>query len=153
GQCADHCFRWKSTQWDLPTKETYMKLCKIPLKYEFVRQEYENLRQEYENLRQEYENLRYTFNNQKTHHSVWNYEIEKKQGHLTPKPIDLIKNIILHSSNQNDLILDPFVGSGTTAIACIRTGRNYIGMEIDKNSCEIANKRIEYELSQLKLEL
>ena len=52
--------------------------------YESLRQEYESLRQEYESLRQEYESLRYTFNNQKTHHSVWNYSIAEKNGHVTP---------------------------------------------------------------------
>jgi len=64
GQKADHCFRWKSTQWDIPTPETYSELNNLPLKYEFVRREYEDLRREYEDLRREYEDLRYTFNNQ-----------------------------------------------------------------------------------------
>jgi len=84
----------------LPTLETYQELCQLPLKHEFVRQEYEDLRQEYEDLRQEYEDLRYTFNNQKTHHSVWNYEIAEKQGHVTPKPVPLIENIIYHSKQR-----------------------------------------------------
>jgi len=143
GQKGDHCFRWGSTQWDLPTKETYAELGKLPLKYEFVRQEYESLRQEYEALRQEYEALRYTFNNQRTHHSVWNYEIAPKQGHVTPKPVDLIENILLHSSNSGGIVLDPFMGSGTTAVACVNTGRQFVGMELSEDYCEIANKRIE----------
>ena len=54
GQKADHCFRWKSTQWDMPTPETYDNLSKIPTNHGFVRREYEDLRQEYESLRQEY---------------------------------------------------------------------------------------------------
>ena len=150
GQQADHCFRWKSTQWDLPTKETYEKLNLLPIKYEFVRREYEfvrreyeGLRREYEGLRREYEGLRYVFNNQKTHHSVWNYEIAEKKGHITPKPIELIANIIKHSSNPADLILDPFLGSGTTAVAAKTLGRRYIGIEISPEYCEIARKRIE----------
>ena len=61
---------------------------------------------EYEYLRKEYEALRFTFNNQKIHHSVWNYDIAKKKGHITPKPIELIKNIILHSSKEGQVILD-----------------------------------------------
>jgi site-specific DNA-methyltransferase (adenine-specific) len=65
----------------------------------------------------------------KTHHSVWNYSIEKKHGHLTPKPVELIKNIIMHSSNEGDLVLDPFLGSGTTLLACKQTNRNCIGFE------------------------
>lgn len=106
---------------------------------------------EYEDLRREYEDLRYTFNNQKTHHSVWNYEIAPKRGHITPKPVDLIENILRHSSNEGDLILDPFAGSGTTAIACMNTNRRYIVMEKEKAYFDIMKNRIEEHQRQLKL--
>jgi site-specific DNA-methyltransferase (adenine-specific) len=135
GQKADHCFRWKSTQWDMPTPETYGELNNLPLKNEFVRREYED-------LRREYEDLRYTFNNQKSHHSVWNYEIAKANGHATPKPIDLITNIIMHSSKEGDLILDPTIGSGTTIEAAERTGRNSIGIEKDEGIFQSAVLRL-----------
>jgi site-specific DNA-methyltransferase (adenine-specific) len=148
GQSADHCFRWGSTQWDLPTPETYAEIGKLPLKNEFIRKEYEDLRKEYEDLRKEYEDLRYTFNNQKTHHSVWNYDFAPKQGHITPKPVELIENIIRHSSNEGATILDPFAGSFTTAIACIRTGRKYICIEKERKYFDIGVKRIEAELEQ-----
>jgi DNA modification methylase len=158
GQSADHCFRWGSSQWDLPTKETYLKLIQLPLEHEFIRKEYEELRKEYEELRKEYEELRkeyeelrYTFNNQKTHHSVWNYNIAKKIGHCTPKPVELIENIILHSTNKNDIILDSFAGSGTTAIACLNTNRNYILMEQEQKYIEVINKRITEYSNQLKI--
>lgn len=151
GQNADHCFRWGSSQWDLPTPETYAELCKLPLKNKFVRREYEFVKREYEELRQEYETLRYTFNNQKTHHSVWNYETAPKIGHVTPKPVPLIENIINHSSNPNDIILDPFMGSGTTAIAALNTGRYFIGFEISPEYCDIAEKRIAAHAAQLRL--
>jgi len=136
GGKADHCFRWKSTQWDLPTEKTYNELIDA-----FKINQYPNFK-EYESLRQEYESLRYTFNNQKTHHSIWNYEIAKNNGHITPKPTDLIENIILHSSNENDIILDCFMGSGTTAISCLNTKRRYIGFELDKDYYNIITKRI-----------
>jgi len=105
--------------------------------------EYKYLRKEYEDLRKEYEDLRYTFNNQKTHHSVWEYEIEKKRGHITPKPIELIKNILEHSSNKGMLVCDPFMGSGTTAVACKQLERNFIGFEKSQEYVNIANKRLE----------
>ncbi len=131
---AEHAFYWKSTQWDLPTAETYAELGQLE-HGEFVRREYED-------LRREYEDLRYTFNNQKTHHSVWNYEIAKGNGHETPKPEPLIENIIMHSSNEGDTILDPTFGSGTTAAVCFRTGRNFIGIEKDLDYFKIAQNRI-----------
>lgn len=135
GQRADHCFRWGSSQWDLPTPETYAGLLQLPSLTGFKRQEYES-------LRQEYESLRYTFNNLKSHHSVWNYEIAPKFGHVTPKPVELIENIIEHSSNENDTVLDCFMGSGTTAIAAINTGRNYIGFEKEEKYYNIIQERI-----------
>jgi len=144
GQKADHCFRWGSSQWDLPTKETYNELLKLPHNNGF-------LRKEYEDLRKEYEDLRYTFNNQKTHHSVWNYEVEQQNGHITPKPVDLIENIIKYSSNENNLVLDCFSGSGTTAIACMNTNRNYICIEKDEKYFELGKKRVENHKPQIKM--
>jgi site-specific DNA-methyltransferase (adenine-specific) len=108
----------------------------------YFQKEYEALRLEYEALRLEYEALRYTFNNQKSHHSVWNYEIAKANGHATPKPIDLITNIIMHSSKEGDLILDPTIGSGTTIEAAERTGRNSIGIEKDEGIFQSAVLRL-----------
>ncbi len=106
----------------------------------------------YEDLRREYEDLRYTFNNQKTHHSIWNYEIASGDNHITPKPVPLIENIILHSSNEGDTILDPFAGSGTTAISCIKTNRDYILIEKEQKYIDIINKRIQDEMAQLKID-
>lgn len=71
--------------------------------------------------------------------------------HPTQKPTDLIREFLLVSSNKQDLILDPFMGSGTTAIACIKEDRRFIGSEISKEFYELANKRIEYETAQTKL--
>lgn len=66
----------------------------------------------------------------------------KNKLHEAEKPIELLKRFILLSSNEGDLIFDAFTGSGTTAIACIDTNRNYIGFEIDKNYYDIAINRI-----------
>lgn len=76
-----------------------------------------------------------------------------KRIHPAQKPVELIQFLINTLSNEGDLILDPFLGSGTTAVACIRTGRQYIGMEIDRTYFEIAKKRIEEEKRQAKLRL
>ena len=71
--------------------------------------------------------------------------------HPTPKPVFLIKELLCVHSNPNDLILDPFFGSGTTGVACEKLNRRWIGIEISEKYCEIARKRISQEANQLKL--
>jgi len=66
----------------------------------------------------------------------------KSKLHPTQKPTELINKLILNSSKEKDIVFDPFIGSGTTAIACINTNRNYIGFELDKEYYEIAKNRI-----------
>jgi len=75
--------------------------------------------------------------------------INKTDGkfHPTQKPVQLFQWCLLLLSKINDLILDPFIGSGTTAIACERLKRKWIGIEIGEKYCEIAAKRIEENLT------
>lgn len=71
--------------------------------------------------------------------------IEPDEGfinHPTPKPKTFIKEILTMFSKENDIVLDPFIGSGSTAVACKQLNRNYIGFEIDKVYCELANNRL-----------
>ena len=63
-------------------------------------------------------------------------------GHPTQKELKFMKNIITSVSKENDIILDPFLGSGTTAVACKELGRRYIGIEISPEYCDIARNRI-----------
>lgn len=56
----------------------------------------------------------------------------ERQNHPTQKPLDIINRIILASSPQNGLVLDPFMGTGTTAISALNNGRNYCGFEINE---------------------
>lgn len=72
-----------------------------------------------------------------------------KKLHKWQKPIGLLKRIIGASSNPGDIVLDPFMGSGTTGAACIQLGRNFIGIEIDKKTFSIAKKRIKEAERQL----
>ncbi len=74
-----------------------------------------------------------------------------KMEHPTQKPIKLIDNLVKLLSNENDLVLDPFLGSGTTAIVCEKLNRKWIGIEIDEGYCEIAKKRIIEENKQKTL--
>lgn len=72
-----------------------------------------------------------------------NAKDKKKYGHPTIKPLNIIETIILNSSNEGDIVLDPFLGSGTTTVAAINTNRKYIGFELDEKYFDIAEKRIE----------
>ncbi len=65
-----------------------------------------------------------------------------KYNHPTIKPLNIIQNFIINSSKEGEIVLDPFMGSGTTAIACMNTNRNYIGFEIDKGYYDIILERI-----------
>ena len=66
-----------------------------------------------------------------------------KRYHPTQKPSELIQMLIEQYSNEGDIVLDPFLGSGTTAIACVNTGRHYIGFELDPQYYDIACKRLD----------
>lgn len=66
-----------------------------------------------------------------------------KKMHPTEKPIELMQVLIENSSQVGQIILDPFMGSGTTGVACLNTGRNFIGIEKDGKYFEIAKSRIE----------
>lgn len=81
--------------------------------------------------------------------TVWKYKTEPKSYHPTAKPVELMAYIIEASSNIGDTIIDPFMGSGTTGVACIQTGRKFIGIEKDETYFNIAKQRI--ESSQLPL--
>lgn len=69
--------------------------------------------------------------------------IRGNKTHPTEKPVDLMKILIENSSNENDIVLDPFFGTGSTLIACVNTHRHYIGYEIDNNYFDIACQRLD----------
>ena len=74
--------------------------------------------------------------------------IRDKGLHPTQKPVSMLEFILNTYTNQNDLVLDPTMGSGTTGVACVNTNRNFIGIELDKGYFEIAKKRIEQAQGQ-----
>ena len=74
-----------------------------------------------------------------------------KRVHPTQKPIALMAWIIKKYTNPGDLILDPFCGSGTTGVACVQTGRRFIGIEIDEGYATIARERIARAAEQARL--
>ena len=87
-------------------------------------------------------------NNGKQVKDVWKTSLtrpsEKKCGkHPTQKPLEILEKIILASTDEKDIILDPFSGSGTTGIAAYKLGRNYVGIEREKQYLDLSIKRYE----------
>lgn len=99
------------------------------------------------------------------HHGTFNYFCKSpvlrfpngsSREHPTQKPLELIEELILSSSNPGDLVFDPFLGSGTTAVAALKLGRHFYGCDINQTYVDLANQRIEktrLELSQMELAL
>jgi DNA modification methylase len=107
---------------------------------------YEELRREYEDLRCEYEKERYVFNLEEVKENiscVW----ENKDGnsgklHSCQKPLDILEKIVRTSSNDGDVVLDCFMGSGSTGVACLNINRKFIGIELDEKYFNISCERL-----------
>lgn len=74
--------------------------------------------------------------------SIGAKKVDGEKVHPTQKPTALIEKLITDSTQPGDTVLDPMMGSGTTGVACVNTGRNFIGFELDENYFEIATRRI-----------
>jgi site-specific DNA-methyltransferase (adenine-specific) len=72
-----------------------------------------------------------------------NHKDKKEFGHPTIKPLDITEKIIRNSTREGQLVLDPFMGSGTTGVAALNNNRNFIGIELDEGYFNIAKNRIE----------
>ena len=79
--------------------------------------------------------------------------IPRAHQHPTQKPVELAAHFIKLHTRPGDTVLDPFMGSGTTGVACAQTGRNFIGIEIDAGYFAIAQRRIAEAQAQLALPL
>lgn len=145
GQCADHCFRWGSTQWDLPTPETYQELLNLPRNPNFEAREYEDLRREYEDLRR-------PFNPLQKQYELFDIPMiggKENTPHPSTKPKELFKRLIQCSTNEGALILDPFAGSGTSLIAAKETNRYCIAIEKEENYLPIIKERGQLNTPQI----
>ena len=75
--------------------------------------------------------------------SVLNVDNPRNKVHPTEKPVELMEVLINNSSQEGELVFDPFMGSGTTAIACLKTNRQYIGFELDEEYFKLSLERLE----------
>lgn len=93
-------------------------------------------------------NKKHIVNDYKIKCNVWEYASCSVKGHPAPFPEQLAKDHIISWSNECDTILDCFMGSGTTGIACVNTGRKFIGIELDQGYFDIAKERIEKSIRE-----
>jgi len=154
---GDHWFG--ATQWALPTAEHYAWLRELfnatggdylRREYDYLRREYEDLRREYEDLRREYEDLRRPFSvtADVPYTDVWTYPTVppgRKGGRRHPcaKPLAMMRHIVNTSSRPGDVVLDCFLGSGTTAAAAHELGRQFIGCDMDPEWIEHTRRRLD----------
>jgi site-specific DNA-methyltransferase (adenine-specific) len=145
-QMSGHYF--SRVQWTLPTRENYEKL-----RVAFNSTGGEYLRREYEYLRREYEDLRRPFavSAEVPYTDVWTFPtVQAYEGkHPCEKPLDMMRHIINTSTRPGALVLDPFMGSGSTGLACVMEGRAFIGIEQDPAYLAIAQQRV----GRIQLEL
>ena len=131
------CHWFDKSQWMMPTEETYkswQNYCKN-----------DAFKKDYDDLKKDFYKTRAFFNN--THDNmadIWDFarvQGEDRHGHATPKPIAIMERIIKSSSKT--LVIEPFLGSGSTLIACEKTNRKCYGMELDPHYCDVIVKRWE----------
>jgi DNA modification methylase len=141
-----HTHYWSKSQWAFPTKEHYNSIKQASNGKAFVK-EYEEIKKEYEEIKKEYYSTRAYFNN--THDKmteVWQFDRHIRNGseggHATPKPIPLCERAIKSSCPENGLVLDVFLGSGSTMVAAQQLKRKCYGMELDPKYCQVIIDRM-----------
>jgi DNA modification methylase len=136
------CHWFDKSQWMMPTKETYdsWKNYCIDNNINAFKKEYEEIKKEYYSTRAYFNNTHDNFNN------VWKFERHLRQGdeggHATPKPIPLCERAIKSSCPDNGLVLDFFLGSGSTMVAAHQLNRKCYGMELDPKYCQVIVERM-----------
>ena len=147
GRTVNHW--WSKSQWNFPTKENYEALRQYSKtkEYDGFKKEYDGFKKEYDELKKEYYSTRAYFNNvHDNFNNVWKFERHLRNGseggHATPKPIPLCERAIKSSCPENGLVLDVFLGSGSTMVASHQLKRKCYGMELDPKYCQVIIDRM-----------
>lgn len=144
GQRADHTFRFNSSQFDLCTSETYEALIYF---YCIDKMEgfktYNELEPINEAFKKEFASTFNLWEGGKYKSNILKYKKDYDGYHPTQKPVLLLEDLIKTFSNENDLVVDLTMGSGSTMVACKNTNRNGIGIEMNDEYFSIAKKRVE----------
>jgi len=145
-----------SVQWALPTAENYEWLRglfgkgRLARSHNDLKSEYISIQKSYDVARLQLDGLRRPFSLTKemAWGDVWQFPSPREQVHPTQKPVPLMSHIVRVSSREGDLVVDPFMGSGTTGVSCAHLGRRFIGIEQSEKYCELAETRIKVAYQQ-----
>jgi DNA modification methylase len=139
-----HTHYWAKSQWCFPTESDYKAIQKAANSKAFKR-EHDDLKRAF------YATRAYFDNSHQIMSDAWDYPKvigAERSGHPTPKPVALMARAVKTSCPEGGLVLDPFMGTCPVGVACIRTGRRYIGIEKQAAHFATACERIERELAQ-----
>ena len=128
------CHYWGVGQWMMPTESKYIKLQETG----FFSKPYSELKK----INERYESTFNLWEGKKYKSNILKYKKDYNGFHPTQKPVLLLEDLIKTFSNENDLIVDLTMGSGSTSVACKNTNRNFIGIEMDDKYFEIAKDRV-----------
>jgi len=142
GQKADHVTRYGSSQFELCTENTYNELIKV---FNIDKMQgfktYEELKPIDDKFKQDLPSVFNLWQGGKYKSNILKYKKDYNGYHPTQKPVLLLEDLIKTFSNENDLVVDLTMGSGSTGVACVNTNRNFIGIELDKKYFDIAKER------------
>lgn len=140
---AEHTFYINSTQYGLCTENVYNELIEV-FSIDFMNdfKYYAELKEIDDQFKKEFASTFNLWEGEKYKSNILKYKKDYNGYHPTQKPVLLLEDLIKTFSNENDLVVDLTMGSGSTGVACVNTNRKFIGIEKDDKYFEIAKKRI-----------
>ena len=143
GGGADHTFRFNSSQFDLCTEQTYRKIMVVFSIFNMKGYKtFEELKEIDNEFKKKFASTFNLWEGKKYKSNILKYKKDYTGHHPTQKPVLLLEDLINTFSNENDLLVDLTMGSGSTGVACVNTNRKFIGIEQDENYFNIATDRI-----------
>lgn len=147
---VEHFFYIDSTQFKLCIKKSYEELIfKFHIEEMIGFKTYEEL----EKINLKYQRVFNLPKGQKIKSNILEYKKDYQGLHPTQKPVALLEDLIRTYTNENDIVLDNCMGSGSTGVACVNTNRNFIGIELDEQYFNIAKERINVFIEVHKVEV
>lgn len=135
---AEHFFYWNTSQFKIPTEKTYME---IKDKFKINKMEDYLSYKELVEINKKF-NKKFNLNGENKKSNILEYKKDYGRLHPTQKPVDLLIDLIKTYTDEEDLVLDFTMGSGSTGEACLKTNRRFIGIELNNEYYDIAYNRI-----------